>query len=246
MRFLQTVVIILFSINLSMSQEIEIRTLDELIDNKDSGWVMLKEWIEEAKNKVEVLDKDNSRADSTLYQLQVTTRSTMGAIVYETGGLFIDNGWIRVLGSGSDRLGRTITNWNLGKSYEKFGQVPEVLLIADDIMGGFFAINGGVFGKETFGKIYYFAPDNLEWECLNMGYTDFIKWLLNGDVNQFYEGYKWTDWEKDILKLNGDEVISFFPYLFTQYDDYNKLSRKTIPIEESWNFQLDMWTQIRK
>ncbi|WP_255490641.1 DUF2625 family protein [Dysgonomonas sp. 511] len=31
----------------------------------------------------------------------------MGAIVYETGGLLIDDGWIRVLGAGSDRMKQT-------------------------------------------------------------------------------------------------------------------------------------------
>lgn len=118
--------------------------------------------------------------------------------------------------------------------------------IADDLMGGFFAINGGLFGEHNFGKIYYFAPDNLQWECLDLGYTDFIHWLLNGEIDQFYKDYKWDGWQEDVKKMNGNQVMSFYPYLFTQYEDYEDLSRKVVPIEESFNFLIDQWSQIRR
>uniref|UniRef100_UPI00406CCA9C DUF2625 family protein n=1 Tax=Mucilaginibacter sp. CSA2-8R TaxID=3141542 RepID=UPI00406CCA9C len=48
------------------------------------------------------------RAHETLYNLQLTTRSPMGAITYFTGGILIENGWIRILGSGSERSKRSI------------------------------------------------------------------------------------------------------------------------------------------
>jgi hypothetical protein len=40
----------------------------------------------------------------------------MGAIIYETGGLLVDNGWIRILGSGHKKLDRNLPEWNKGKS----------------------------------------------------------------------------------------------------------------------------------
>ena len=68
------------------------------------------------------------------------------------GGILIENGWIRILGSGSAKLNRSLPEWNLGKSYMEFGQTSPFLLVADDAIGGFFILNGGGLGND-FGKI---------------------------------------------------------------------------------------------
>lgn len=71
------------------------------------------------KNEIEILPKDSIQADSALFRTQVTTRSPMGAIIYETGGILVDNGWIRILGSGSEKLKRNFPEWNKGKENYK-------------------------------------------------------------------------------------------------------------------------------
>src|ERR1700754_147077 len=81
----------------------KMRPVDQLINNVDPGWPVVKQWIDSAKNKVEVLPVDPLKAKDALYKTQVTTRSIMGAIVYSTGGILIDDGWIRIFGSGSAR-----------------------------------------------------------------------------------------------------------------------------------------------
>ena len=78
----------------------KMRPVDALINRTDPGWMVVKEWIDSAKNKVEVLPVDTLKAKNALYKTQVTTRSIMGAIVFSTGGILIDDGWIRILGSG--------------------------------------------------------------------------------------------------------------------------------------------------
>jgi hypothetical protein len=118
----------------------------------------------------------------------------MGAIIYETGGLLIDFGWLRILGSGHPRLPRTLPGWNLGRTIDVAGRTLAFLLIADDVLGGFFAINGGGLG-EGHRNVFYFAPDSLAWEDMELGYSDFIQWCLSGDVAQFYGGYRWEGWE---------------------------------------------------
>src|SRR5690606_12025169 len=107
-----------------------------------------------------VLPCDTLKAKEALYKTQVTTRSPMGAIIYSSGGLLVDGGWIRILGSGNIKLNRTIPDWNKGKSFKEFGEPPTFLLVADDAAGGFFAINGGGLGKDA-GKVYYLSPDNM-------------------------------------------------------------------------------------
>jgi hypothetical protein len=177
------------------------RPLSELIHKEDSGWTLVQDWLKEANNKVEVLPKQQQKAENALLQLQVTTRSPMGAIVYESGGILVDDGWIRILGSGSEKLDRSIMEWNRGKSFTREGEQPSFLLVADDILGGFFAINAGAFGQEEIGKIFYFSPDNLEWESLGIGYSDFISFCFSGDIDKFYEGLRWTNWREEVKKV---------------------------------------------
>ena len=200
--------------------------------------------IVSAKNKVEVLPVDTNKAKNALYKTQVTTRSPMGAIIYMTGGILIDNGWIRILGSGHDRLTRTLPDWNKGKSFAEFGQPAPFLLIADDAMGGFFLLNGGGLGEDL-GKTYYLAADNLEYEPLGLNYTDFLYFCFNNNLDEFYKGYRWKNWKEEVSKLDGDKVFSFFPYLWTEEGkDINKNSRKAVPVEELYNLHLDFRTQL--
>jgi hypothetical protein len=163
-----------------LGQKLKMKPLKELINREDPGWPIVKGWIKEAKNKVEILPKTTARADSNLLNTQVTTRSPMGAVIYETGGILIDNGWLRILGSGSTKLDRGLAEWNKGKSFKEYGEAYSFTLIADDAIGGFFAITGGGLGKDL-GKLYYFSPDNLKWEAMEIGYSDF----LLGFSNQF-------------------------------------------------------------
>lgn len=98
------------------------RPIEELINENDSGCPFVTEWIKSTKNKVETLSVDKQKAKDALYKTQVTTRSPMGSIVFETGGILVDSGWIRILGSGSDKLKRSLPEWNLGKGFAEFGQ----------------------------------------------------------------------------------------------------------------------------
>ena len=73
--------------------------------------------------------------------------------------------------------------------------------------------------------MYYFAPDCLEWESMEMGYSDFICGHLK-DLEQFYEGLKWNSWKEEIENLDGNNGIGFFPFLWTEFNDINELSLK--------------------
>jgi hypothetical protein len=237
-------IFILNFLTLALFAQNKMRSIDELINTDDPGWTLVQQWIDSAKNKVEILRCDIAKARDALYMTQVTTRSPMGAIIYSTGGLLIDNGWIRVLGSGHVKLDRTIPEWNKGKSFNEYGEKPSFLLIADDAIGGFFAVNGGHFGKDA-GKIYYLAPDNLEWEPLDLTYTGFLDFCFNGKLDEFYKGLRWINWKEEVSKLDGNMVYSFYPFLWTKEGkDINKVSRKAIPVNEQYSFSLDNRKQL--
>jgi len=222
----------------------KMKKAEELIDKKDPGWVIVEGWIKTAKNKVEILPVDELKAKEALFHTQVTTRSPMGAIVFMTGGLLIDDGWIRILGSGNSRFNRTLPDWNKGKSFNEFGETPPFLLIADDAIGGFYLLNGGGLGTDV-GKIYYFSPDNLEYEQLDITYSEFLEFCFNNNLDKFYEGNRWNGWREEVSKLKGDEVFNFYPFLWTaEGSDINKSSRKIIPIQEQYGLNLDLRKQL--
>lgn len=122
------------------------RALSELINADDPGIAKIREWMRGAVNACELLPSSAQR-EEVLVQTQVTTRSTMGAIAYETGGILIDGGWLRFLGSGHPKLARTLPGWNQGRSSAFY-------LVGDDAVGCFLAINGGAFGEDGGGQIH--------------------------------------------------------------------------------------------
>lgn len=151
------------------------RSLTELINTKESAWPILTDMKKGAKNKIEILPVENQpQADTALLQAQITTRSPMGAIVYHSGGILVDNGWIRILGSGHPKLNRALMEWNKDKTFTQLGERSPYLLVADDVVGGFFAINAGGLGSDP-GKMYYLSPTSLEWESLELTYTQFVE-----------------------------------------------------------------------
>jgi Zn-finger protein len=213
--------------------------LETLIDLKDPAWPIVKKWIDSAKNKVEVLEVDSTKANNALYLSQYSTYSTIGAVIYNTGGILVDNGWIRILGSGSERLNRSVPEWNKDKTINDYGDKPEYLLIADDAVGGFFAINYGALGKDL-KNVYYLAPNSLTWESLGAGYGEFMLFCFDSDLNQFYKGLRWSTWDKFISKLDGNKVYNFYPYLWTKEGkDIEKVTKKLMPVEEQWQFNIE-------
>lgn len=212
------------------------RTLEQLIDKQDPCWPMMQDWIKNAKNKVGVLPKSQPAADQALLETQVTTRSPMGAIIHETGGLLIDDGWIRILGSGSAKLKRTLPGWNKDVDNAVGANLP-YLLVADDAVGGFFAVNGNTPAAAP-GHVLYFAPDSLNREDTKLTYTEFINFCLDGDIKTFYEDKRWSGWEKDVKSLDGDMGYSFYPFLWAAGESIEKRSRKAVPIKELYQFFL--------
>ncbi|WP_406844125.1 DUF2625 domain-containing protein [Flavobacterium soyae] len=236
--------IVLTFLTFAATAQNKMKKAEELIDKADTGWTLVEDWIKTATNKVEILPVDALKAKDALYKTQVTTRSTMGAVIFNTGGILVDDGWIRILGSGSARFNRSLPDWNKGKSFNEFGETPAFLLIADDAIGGFYFLNGGGLGTDA-GKIYYFSPDNLEFEPLDITYSEFLGFCFSNDLDKFYEGNRWKDWRTEVSKLKGDEVFNFYPFLWTaEGSDINKNTRKIIPVQEQYSLNLDLRKQL--
>ena len=240
MRKIITAIVILSSFSLTslQAQQRPLRSLAELINTQEPGWELVSSWIKQAKNKVQVLPKSQARADSTLLAAQVTTRSPMGAVIYETGGILVDGGWLRILGSGCPALNRDLMRWNQDKQ-------ASFLLVADDVMGGFYAINGGAFGPESVGEVFYFAPDKLHWETTHKNYSEFLVFCFSGDLARYYKNLRWKGWEKEVNTLNGNQGLACYPFLFTtEGENVANDKRGIVPISELWTFGQSMQRQL--
>ncbi|WP_443938338.1 DUF2625 domain-containing protein [Pedobacter sp. MW01-1-1] len=232
---------------LNASAQNTLKPVEELINKTDPAWPLIQKWIDSAKNKVEILPVDSAKAKEALYQSQLNTYSTLGSVIYNTGGILVDNGWIRILGSGSERLNRSVPEWNKGRTFANYGDtnIP-YLLIADDAVGGFFAINFGGLGTDI-KNIYYLEPNTLNWQPLGAGYGEFMIFCFDSDLSKFYNGLRWSTWDKYIAKLDGNQVYNFYPPLWSEEGkDINKTSKKLVTIQEQFIFNLDMQKELQQ
>lgn len=76
------------------------RPLAALIDVDDPALPLIRELAASSGDAV-ILAPDEDVHEKVLLRLQVTTRSVLGAVGYETGGILVDAGRIRVLGGAS-------------------------------------------------------------------------------------------------------------------------------------------------
>lgn len=210
------------------------RAYAELLSD-DPAWPALAKEAAAAPNGAVVLPapSDEERR-ACLEALQMTTRSTLGALAHETGGVLVDHGFVRMLGAGSPRLRRQLVTWNaeVGVSLDRF------IIVADDVMGGVFAIDGGGLGGKP-GRVHYFAPDSLEWEDTELGHTDFVSWAFEGDLATFYENVRWPGWEADLAEVGGDHSLSVVPPMWTEADTLPiaMRARRAVPAKELWLLQ---------
>lgn len=216
------------------------KTLADLLSStEEEAWPEIEEAIADgASNNVEVVPvhSDRQRQDALLC-MQVSTRSYLGAVCFHSGGLLVDYGWIRVLGSGgplSSLLQRSISSWNMGK----FSEDHAPILIGDDVIGGIFAFNRGTLGEEL-GHVYYLPPSTLHWESTSKKYSDWLLWVIRGDLGLFYKGCRWEGWEDEVAQVNGDQGVLLYPFLFTsEARDASTCSRRVVPFHELYNLRL--------
>lgn len=79
-------------------------SVSELVDREHHAWEELKELLDHGQNKYTYVPAPREAGEDALYRLQVSTKSYLGAVAYETEGIVLDDGWITLLGSGGDRI----------------------------------------------------------------------------------------------------------------------------------------------
>ncbi len=159
----------------------------------------------------------------------IDINSVLGVIVLYTQGISIEN-WIRVLGQKSNEH-NGISQYNSEQVNVDDAIMKGMLMVAQDIAGGVFAINKSRF-TEGIDQVWYFAPDTLEWECMDMNYGEFVAWLAQGNTNEFYESMRWETWENDCHNIDFDQVCLIYPFLWSNECDLRTATKKVVPFRE--------------
>jgi hypothetical protein len=216
-----------------------VRSYQELIA-VEPAWPEIAARAEQAPGRVEILPRAAEAAREILESLQITLHSPLGAVAHETGGILVDQGWVRLLGSGHSRLRRTLRRWN------EVIHVPlrSFLVVGDDAVGGVFAVNAGALGP-SISNVHYFAPDTLRWIDLGRRYGDFLDWLMTGDLATFYASLRWPGWADEILALHADTTLHLYPPPWSlEGKDVAKVSRRAVPAHEMWQLQVSVASQL--
>jgi hypothetical protein len=211
------------------------RPWTELV-SADDAIGLIRSWSNEGPTRSVIVDAVPEQGQRVLEQLQVSTRSPLGAIALHTGGVVIDDGWLRVLGSGSAQVPRSLDEWN---GLNGGRRCAAGLLVADDALGGFFC------WFDSPRTIHYLAPDTLEWEDLEFGYTDWLHWCFSDRLVSFYDELRWEGWQAEVRSLTGDRGLHVWPPLFSKGPAIAGRSRKPVPVAELWSLALDFGEQLR-
>lgn len=213
--------------------------LARLTTTDDPALPLVQQWVADAKNDVETLPTTRAEGERAILCVGVSARSPLGAVALHTGGLRVDHGWLRILGAGKHGL----CAWN-GTGEDRVIDPPDgTLIVGHDVIGGFFALDGGGLGEGR-GKVFYFAPDTLQWEPLDVGYSEWLAWALDGDLEGFYEGTRWTGWQEDARALGMHRAMLVQPPLWTNEADVGNGQRGEVPTAELWTLQRDMARQL--
>lgn len=199
------------------------------------SWEVVERLLSGARNKIEVLAPDPSRQDVAIRELPVDPSSTVAQVGWHVGGVLVDDGWFRLLGCGHPRMTLGLDVWNgVGSRLEPW-RPGEVLVVAHDVVGGFFAVDSGALGF-TRGGVAYLAPDAMQWEDMEMGYPDFLRWLADGELTGFAADHRWPGWRPEVSAMSGDDGIFLAPPLWAEGPPIDERRRAEVPMTALWTY----------
>jgi hypothetical protein len=219
------------------------RSGEELAAVDDPAWPSLRAAFELVGKRVRILPVETRRGLDVVFRLQVSARSALGALALNCGGLLIDHGWLRILGGGHDGL-VDLAQANGRGEPSTASSPPGKLVVAYDVLGGEFAVDGGELGIAP-GQVCYFAPDTLSWAGLGGGHGAFVAWACSAEMDRFYSHLRWPGWERDVSRLGLGDGLSVYPPLFTQEAaNQSACTRRPVPLAELLTFHQDMLKQV--
>lgn len=111
-------------------------------------------------------------------------------------------------------------------------ELPNYKVVGMDLFGGTFLLN-------IEENIFYFAPDTLEFENLELNYIEFVDWTKNGNIAGFYESFFWDGWESYAEQADESQGISIYPPMWSKEYNAQSASRRIVPLKELFDINLE-------
>ena len=123
--------------------------------------------------------------------------------------------------------------------------IPQI----DELFGfetGAFAIDvfGGVFCFHN--TVYYFAPDVLEFENLNISKATWDVWVKTKQANLFYKAWRWKGMGNDLRKLKKHEGFLIYPPLWAKECNIETASKKPMHLLLVVSAELELRQSLRQ
>ena len=158
-----------------------------------SSEALLDSWIHEGENEV-FLRTEKSFSSS----LNLTGKSILGSMLSKYSMITVVEKRIRFFG-GDNRIRSPLEEIN-GITEDQRGKVPDILVVADDICGGIFAVNNGFVTNIHPGNVMFLPYNSLSFEDLEIGHADFVHWCMTCSYNDWLKN-GWKTSEKELVDL---------------------------------------------
>ena len=195
------------------------------------SWKEIYEMFRTSPNKIDLVMADSGDKE-IIEELNIKEQSALGQILVHASTIVI-NGYLNILAKDANEEGLVFFN-NKIKAYYPGNK----LIIAYDVWGGIFSISNGDFDGNA-QKIWYYAPDSLMWECLDIDYADFIVWICSENIKSFYKSFLWNEIDSILKKMKNGEGILVYPFLWSNECVIENANKEIVPIEELITLNLE-------
>lgn len=203
----------------------------------EDKWQNIKMVLNKSKRKIKIYQGSNALGIKEYRLLNIPEGSVLSSVISNSSGICVDD-WIRILGQ-EDDMRHGVKYYNrINANILDCPLLDGLFIVANDVVGGIFAINISRYDVDI-SKIWYFAPDTLEWESLGMEYFEFIAWISQGNIDEFYSTMRWDNWRKDCNDLSFEKAYLIYPFLWAKECEINSANKKIVPFSEliSLNFE---------
>lgn len=187
----------------------------------------IKEMLNASGRKIEIIENENPRSEAILEWAKIPQTQDLATVVTHAEVITVDD-WIHVLGHGRGVDGQTIFKLS---SLPKEDLMHDSIVVATDVLGGLFAICTDKT-ESVYGDVFYLQPECLEWEPTGFGYSEFLVWLAEDDLDAFYQDVRWEGWRNMSSHVGVDSVIRFTPDVWFKGCDFSASPRQIVPFKD--------------
>ena len=84
----------------------------------------------------------------------------------------------------------------------------------------------------------------MEWESLSFEYSEFIAWLAQGNINEFYQSMRWENWRDLATNVEIDQGILIYPLLWSDEIVIQNATKKIVPFYELISINMEYISKL--